>query len=81
VPDATYRIGISASEIVKVYIDHKLTIENWAPTKLVYDADYHKDAVIHLKGKHIIRIVQAQYGDYGMLNLRVQPVEDGAPTK
>jgi parallel beta-helix repeat protein len=75
VPDATYRIGISASEIVKVYIDDKLIIENWDPAKLVYDADYHKDAKVHLKGKHTIRIVQAQYGDYGMLNLRIQPVD------
>jgi len=73
VPDADYRIGISASEMARVYIDDKLIIEKWDPTKLVNDADYHKDAFIHLKGKHIIRIVQAQFGDYGMLNLRIQP--------
>ncbi|MBS1529555.1 MAG: right-handed parallel beta-helix repeat-containing protein [Bacteroidetes bacterium] len=76
VPEGAYKIGVSASEIMKVYIDGKLVIENWDPAKLVYDADYHKDATIHLKGKHIIRIVQAQYGDYGMLNLRVQTVEN-----
>ncbi|HVV56510.1 MAG TPA: hypothetical protein VHC47_14340, partial [Mucilaginibacter sp.] len=74
VPDGTYRVGISASEIVKVYIDDKLIIQNWDPAKLVYDADYHRDAIIHLQGKHRIRIVQAQYGDYGMLNLRIKPV-------
>lgn len=74
VPDGLYRVGISASEMVRLYIDDKLLIENWDPAKLIYDADYHRDAIIPLKGKHTIRIEQAQYGDYGMLNLRIQPV-------
>lgn len=77
VPDNTYRIGISASEIVKVYIDGQLVIENWDPSRLKYDEDNHRDAVMRLKGKHVIRIVQAQYADYGMLNFRIQPVYDG----
>ncbi len=74
VPEGTYRVGISASEMVRVYIDDKLVIENWDPAKLIYDADYHRDTTIPLKGKHTIRVEQAQYGDYGMLNLRIQPV-------
>jgi len=74
VPDGLYRIGISASEMVRLYIDDKLVIENWDPSKLIYDADYHRDVIIPLKGKHTIRIEQAQYADYGMLNLRIQPV-------
>jgi hypothetical protein len=73
VPDGLYRIGISASEMVKLYIDDKLIIENWEPSKLIYDGDYHRDAVVPLKGRHTIRIEQAQYGDYGMLNLIIQP--------
>ena len=73
-PEGVYRVGISASEMVRLYIDEKLVIENWDPAKLVYDADYHSDAIVPLKGKHRIRIEQAQYGDYGMLNLVIKPV-------
>ncbi|HVW96101.1 MAG TPA: NosD domain-containing protein [Mucilaginibacter sp.] len=71
-PEGKYRVGISASELVKLYIDDKLVIENWDPAKLKYDEDNHKDATISLKGRHHIRIVQTQYGSYGMLNLRLQ---------
>jgi len=74
VPDSLYKIGISASEMVKLYVDDKLIIENWDPAKLIYDADYHRDTTVHLKGKHTIRIEQAQYADYGMLNLVIKPV-------
>ena len=72
VPAATYRLGISASELVKLYVDGKLVIENWDPTKLKNDEDNHKDAIIKLNGRHTIGVEQAQYGDYGMLNFRLE---------
>lgn len=75
VPAGLYRLGISASEMVKVFIDGKLVINSWDPTKIIYDADYHNDAFISLNGKHSIRVVQAQYGGYGMLFFSLQPVE------
>ncbi|MFB9844952.1 right-handed parallel beta-helix repeat-containing protein [Mucilaginibacter ginsenosidivorans] len=77
VPEGLYKIGISASEMVRVYIDDKLVMENWDPSRLIYDADYHRDAVLPLKGRHIMRIEQAQYGDYGMLNIIIKPVYKG----
>ncbi|MES1160152.1 MAG: NosD domain-containing protein, partial [Bacteroidota bacterium] len=75
VPAGTYRIGISASEIVKLYIDDKLIIDAWDPAAIIYDADYHRDAVIDLKGKHTVKVEQAQYGGYGMLFFTIQPVD------
>ncbi|TAN13372.1 MAG: hypothetical protein EPN37_13740 [Chitinophagaceae bacterium] len=73
-PKAYYRIGISAGDIVKVYIDNKLVINAWDPSKLIYDADYHHQVFLPLKGQHTIRIVQAQYGSYGMLYVTLTPV-------
>lgn len=75
VPYGVYRVGVSASEIFKVYIDDKLVLENWDPAKIINDEDYHRDAVVTLKGRHVIRVVQAQYGDYGMLNLKLLPLD------
>jgi len=74
VPEGTYKLGISASEMVKVYVDDKLIIENRDPSKLIYDADYHRDATLSLNGRHTIRVEQAQYSDYGMLNIDIRPV-------
>jgi hypothetical protein len=73
VPEGLYRVGISASELARVYIDGKLIIDSWDPAKKIYDADYHKETIMHLKGKHTIRIEQAQFGSYGMLFLVLQP--------
>ncbi|MBS1527693.1 MAG: right-handed parallel beta-helix repeat-containing protein [Bacteroidetes bacterium] len=74
VPAGNYRVGITASEIVKVYIDDKLVLDNWDPAKIVNFEDNHYEAIIPLSGRHIVRVVQAQYGDYGTLNLSIKPV-------
>lgn len=75
IPKGIYRIGITAGDVARVYIDNKLIIDSWDPSKIVYDADYHLEAVLPLKGKHVIRIVQAQY-NYGMLMFTLHPVEE-----
>lgn len=72
-PKGRYLIGVSAGDIVKVYIDNKLVINAWDTSKLVYDADYHHQTTLSLKGRHNLRIVQAQYGSYGMLYFTLNP--------
>jgi hypothetical protein len=63
-----YRLDISAGELVRVYVDDKLVIDRWQKSTIQHDADWHHEAMLDLKGKHHIRIVKAQYGEYGMLN-------------
>lgn len=74
-PKGSYVIGVSAGDIVRVYVDGKLVINAWDPSKIIYDADYHHDATLFLKGQHTIRVEQAQYGDYGLLYLTIKPSE------
>lgn len=71
----TYRIGVTAGDIIRVYIDNKLVIDSWNPSAIVFDADYHKDAIVKLDGKHHIKIVQAQYGSYGMLSCSIKQID------
>jgi len=71
-PKGRYTVGVSAGDIVRVFIDNKLVINVWDMNKLINDADYHHDLEIPLEGKHTIRVEQAQYGNYGMLYLTLQ---------
>ncbi len=73
-PEGTYRIGVTAGDIVRVYVDDKLVIDSWDPSAIMFDADYHKEAIAELNGKHHIKIVQAQYGDYGMLSCTIKKI-------
>lgn len=75
-PAGKYIIGATASEMVRVYIDDKKVIDAWDASKIVYDADYHHETIMSLKGTHTIRVEQAQYGGYGMLYLTLTPQEE-----
>ncbi len=66
-PKGNYTFGVSAGDLVRVYIDNKMVLDAWDSSKIIYDADYHHDFHFALEGKHSIKIIQAQYGDYGML--------------
>lgn len=72
-PKGDYVLGVSAGEMVKVFIDGRLIIDAWDPSKVIYDADYHHEKELSLHGHHDIRVVQAQYGSYGMLFLTLLP--------
>ena len=74
-PKGKYRLGITAGEIVRVFVDDKLVIDSWDPSAIIFDADYYKEAILHLNGKHKIRVEKAQYGTYGMLNLTVKKID------
>ena len=74
-PKGTYRLGVTAGDFVRVYIDNKLVIDSWSRSAIEFDSDYHKEAIVKLKGRHKIKIIQAQYGGYGMLSCTIKKVE------
>lgn len=73
VPKGKYIISVSASEMVRVFVDGKMVIDAWDPSRIKYDADYHHEALVNMEGRHTIRIEQAQYGEYGMLYSTIVP--------
>jgi parallel beta-helix repeat protein len=72
-PKSTYVIGVTGGEMVRLYIDNKLVIDAWDPSKVINDADYHHEVTLTLKGRHKLRVEQAQYGGYGLLYLTIHP--------
>lgn len=70
-PKGNYVITVSAGEMVRIYIDGKLLIDAWDPNKVIYDADYHHEETVSLKGRHTIVLEQAQYGGYEFLYFTV----------
>lgn len=69
-----YNIGVTADDLVKVFIDGKLVIDFWDAAKYKYDEDAHHDAVVTLNGKHQIRIEQVENSGYATLIFNLTPL-------
>ena len=69
-----YNIGVTADDLVKVFIDGQLVIDFWDVAKYKYDEDTHHDARIALNGKHEIRIEQVENSGYATLIFNLTPI-------
>lgn len=70
----SYQLGVTADDLVKVFVDGKLVIDFWDASKYVNDEDAHHSAVIALNGKHDIRIEQVENSGYSTLIFTLKPL-------
>ena len=77
VPKGKYEIGVTADDLVKVFMDGKLVIDFWDVTKYINDEDAHHRAVINMDGKvHSLRVEHAENTGFATLIFTIEPIMD-----
>jgi parallel beta-helix repeat protein len=75
VPKGKYDLGVTADDLVKVFIDGKLVIDFWDVTKYINDDDAHHSAIIELDGnRHDIRIEHVENAGFATLIFTLEPL-------
>lgn len=75
VPKGKYDLGVTADDLVKVFIDGKPVIDFWDASKYINDEDAHHSAIINLDGnKHNIRIEHVENSGYATLIFILTPL-------
>jgi len=69
-----YRLGVTADDLVRVYIDGKPVIDFWDAALYKYDEDAHHSVIIELGGKHDFRIEHVENGGYATLMFYLMPL-------
>jgi len=68
VPKGKYDMGVTADDLVKVFIDGKLLIDFWDTRKYINDEDAHHSAIINFDGqKHNVRVEQVENAGFATL--------------
>lgn len=67
VPQGRYRLGVTADDIVRVWIDGKMVIDHWLKNTLAYDDEMYHETVMNLGGKHTISIQHAEMSGLAVL--------------
>jgi hypothetical protein len=73
VPVGNYRMGVTADDMVRVFVDDSLVIDHWNKPGSAYDDDLYHEAKIRLHGKHQLRIEHAEIGGLAVLQFYLQP--------
>ena len=75
VPKGIYDMGVTADDLIKVFIDGKLVIDFWDATKYVNDEDAHHSVNWQSDGKkHNIRVEHVENAGYATLIFSLKPV-------
>ncbi len=75
IPAGMYEIGVTWDDAVRLYVDDKLVIDEWNPSKYTFDETPHKKIRLSLGGKHRLRVEHVELGGFASLSLKIKPVQ------
>ena len=70
-----YELGVTWDDAVRVYVDDKLVIDEWNPSKYTFDESPHKIVRLKLGGTHKLRVEHLELGGFATLSLKLKPVK------
>ncbi len=71
-PPGNYIIGASWEDVVRIYIDGQLVLDEWKPIEHIYDESPHHELSVALAGKHHIRVEQANKAGFATLIIKLK---------
>lgn len=70
-----YEISVTWDDAVRVYVDNKMVINEWNPSKYTFDESPNKRIKMHLNGLHHFRVEHLELGGFATLSLTLKPAE------
>jgi parallel beta-helix repeat protein len=70
-----FEFGVTWDDAVRFYVDNKLVIDEWNPSKYTFDESPHKTIKLSLtEGVHYFRIEHVELGGFATLALKIKKV-------
>jgi parallel beta-helix repeat protein len=67
-----YELGVTWDDAVRVYVDGKLLINEWNPSKYKFDESPHKKINLYFGGRHTFRVEHIELGGFATLSLKLK---------
>ncbi len=71
VEPGNYELGVTWDDAVRIYVDGKLVLDEWNPSKYSFDESPHKKIRLKLGGKHRIKVEHVELGGFATLSLKL----------
>ncbi|HEX6847112.1 MAG TPA: right-handed parallel beta-helix repeat-containing protein [Chitinophagaceae bacterium] len=67
-----YELGVTWDDVVRVYVDGKLVVDEWNPSLYKFDESPHKTIKLALDGKHSFTVEHVEIGGFATLSLKLK---------
>ncbi len=69
-----YELSVTWDDAVRVYVDGKLVLDEWNPSKYTFDESPRRKLQLALGGKHSFRVEHVELGGFACLSLKINPL-------
>ena len=70
-----YELSVTWDDAIRVYVDGRLIIDEWEPSKYLFDESPNRKVRLNLNGNHYFRVEHVELGGFATLSLKLQSVE------
>ncbi len=67
-----YEMSVTWDDAVRVYLDGKLILDEWDPSKYKFDESPNRKLQLRLTGNHLLRVDHVELGGFATLNLKLK---------
>jgi hypothetical protein len=74
-PPGDYELSVTWDDAVRVYLDGKLLIDEWQPSKYTFDESPNRKIKIHLAGNHNFKVEHVELNGFATLALKLRRLD------
>ncbi len=74
IPKGTYELSVTWDDAVRVYLDEKLVLDEWNPSKYKFDESPNRKVRLDLEGFHRLRVEHIELGGFATLSVKIRPI-------
>jgi parallel beta-helix repeat protein len=71
IPPGKYELSVTWDDAVRIYMDDKLILDEWNPSKYSFDESPNRRIPIHVTGKHQFRVEHLELGGFATLAVKL----------
>ena len=71
-PKGKYIFSVSWDDAVRLYVDGNLVLDEWNPSKYVFDESPSRQVPVELSGKHHLRVEHVELGGFATLAVKLK---------
>jgi alpha-L-fucosidase len=68
----SYELSTTWDDAVRVYLDGRLVVDEWNPSKYTFDESPNKAIRLQLNGHHSLRVEHVELGGFATLSLKLR---------
>jgi hypothetical protein len=75
VPEGDYELSVTWDDAVRVYLDGKMILDEWQPSRYSFDESPNRNIKLHLSGNHSFKVEHVEMNGFATLALKLRKTE------